>query len=416
MTNFGHFDDTPFFPRPEDDSNEDLSARGEASPVMAEPESMAVIGPVRHRTESVDFELDRIVERLDVLHQALVKASAAQQTAPKPAAREPQLFAGIQARHASVQLFSSTVRSLNRRDYVVGFSISTASPLINGFPRVWHIMAGIVLLFWGAVWIGSRYVRGPEPPVASAAAAPAQRNALPAPVPAAPTAPPSSATQPEPTQPEPAPAGTAALATVPPAPKTLARSVTQPDARTAALPPAPALQKAPAPTAPHIQPPGKVPSTEVPQLPSSTPQARSAPGAINAIRKIASQADLIAAQAPGEAPAGTPPIPAVHEEQAAAPAKTAPSEPQDSPPVATIKILPEYPDEARRTRLTGQVDLVVSIDENGKVIQASPVSGPEPLHAAAVEAMMQWHFRPAVRDGKNVPATMKYSLSFGGED
>jgi periplasmic protein TonB len=410
MTNFGHFDDTPFFPRPEDDANAGLSPGRETSRVTAEPESMAVIGPMGYHPVSVDLELDRIVERLDVLHETFVKASGAQQTAPKPIAREPQLFAGIQARHASVQVFSSTVRSLNRRDYVVGFSISTASPLINGFPRVWHIMAGIALLFWGALWIGSRYLRGPGPAAASAAAAPAQRSPLPAAVPPAPANHPISVTQPKP-----APAETATSATVPSGPRDLARSVTEPAARAAAVPTAPAVRKAPVRTTPHIQTPDKGPPLETGQLPSNAPRAQIAPGAINAIRKIASQADLIAAQGSDGAPAGTQPTPVGREEQDSAP-KAAPSEAQDSPPVATIKILPEYPDEARRTKLTGQVDLVVSIDENGKVTQASPVSGPEPLHAAAVEAMMQWHFRPAVRDGKSVPATMKYSLTFGGEN
>lgn len=57
---------------------------------------------------------------------------------------------------------------------------------------------------------------------------------------------------------------------------------------------------------------------------------------------------------------------------------------------------PVYPAEARKNHVTGQVQVKVIVDENGKVISAEAQFGPEPLLAAAVEAAKRARFKPLV--------------------
>ncbi len=406
MTIFGHSDPMPVR-RPDDDPetssvrrapSEDLdesisqfvrqiddTSMMIATPAGAsQPDSAAAadLHPVARR--SIDFELDRIVRRLDVLHASLERANAAQQAAPKPVRAEPVLFAAVTARRTSLQVFSSSFRSSHRRDYLVGLSISTANPIARGFPRVWHIMALILAVSWSAIWIGARRTGAPEI-TAPSMAAPAHPTVVSAPAePASTLAPPGNDVE------ETEQGSVSARPLVESTPKSR-------------RPPA-ILREAE-----DIAPPVEIARASAP------PAEESAGSAVAAIRKIAAAASSIGAQTPGETPAAARPAPPAGEERAE-PASLAAPESQSAPPVPTIKILPAYPEDARLAHVSGRVDLVVSIDENGKVTQASPVGGPALLHAAAVEAMMQWHFRPAIRNGINVPATAKYSILFAGED
>jgi outer membrane biosynthesis protein TonB len=52
---------------------------------------------------------------------------------------------------------------------------------------------------------------------------------------------------------------------------------------------------------------------------------------------------------------------------------------------ATKRVEPEYPAKARQTGISGRVVVQVTIDEQGQVVAASPVSGPEVLREAAGE-------------------------------
>ena len=60
---------------------------------------------------------------------------------------------------------------------------------------------------------------------------------------------------------------------------------------------------------------------------------------------------------------------------------------------------PVYPAEAKASKISGQVQVKVIIDETGKVLSAEATFGPEQLRAAAVEAAKRARFKPVVSDG-----------------
>lgn len=67
---------------------------------------------------------------------------------------------------------------------------------------------------------------------------------------------------------------------------------------------------------------------------------------------------------------------------------------------------PDYPTEALARGLSGVVNVTVTVDENGRVIIASGMSGaPQSLREAAVEAAYKASFKPIVVEGRAVVAT-----------
>jgi TonB family protein len=87
------------------------------------------------------------------------------------------------------------------------------------------------------------------------------------------------------------------------------------------------------------------------------------------------------------------PVPAVAQDQAK------PYQPkQDEPKAeelsrkAKTKVLPVYPDVARRMSIAGTVRLAVVVAPNGTVKSSKPVGGHPLLVNAALDAMKQWKF------------------------
>ncbi|KAK0039203.1 TonB family protein [Biomphalaria pfeifferi] len=60
---------------------------------------------------------------------------------------------------------------------------------------------------------------------------------------------------------------------------------------------------------------------------------------------------------------------------------------------------PEYPEEARKSYIGGTVEVVVKIDEKGKVTEVEKVTGNTALHGAAVAAALKAKFSPTICDG-----------------
>jgi len=109
----------------------------------------------------------------------------------------------------------------------------------------------------------------------------------------------------------------------------------------------------------------------------------------------------------------------VGEEDAANPSKGAPSKgvakPVEMGQLNTKALtLPKakYPEEARRLRASGKVNVRVVVDENGKVISAKATDGPPPLRAAAEEAARLATFAPTVQDGITVKVTGLLTYEF----
>jgi protein TonB len=89
-----------------------------------------------------------------------------------------------------------------------------------------------------------------------------------------------------------------------------------------------------------------------------------------------------------------------------------PPETSFSPPVAISKAVPKYPPVAKNFHTSGTVVLAARIDEQGRVLKATAVSGPGLLRPTAEEALRKWRFKPAVRDGVNVSSEVRISIIF----
>jgi len=87
---------------------------------------------------------------------------------------------------------------------------------------------------------------------------------------------------------------------------------------------------------------------------------------------------------------------------------------------ATVKIQPQYPARARRMRVTGSVDVQVTISPEGRVAEAKAISGHTLLREAAEEAARQWVFKPAIVNGSAVSTQIVLTFLFkapgGGDD
>ena len=86
-----------------------------------------------------------------------------------------------------------------------------------------------------------------------------------------------------------------------------------------------------------------------------------------------------------------------------------------SAPVLIHKVEPEYSEEARAAKFQGTVVLKVVIEANGSVsterinVDRSLGMG---LDEKAIEAVKQWKFKPAYKDGKPVAAFAMIELKF----
>lgn len=66
------------------------------------------------------------------------------------------------------------------------------------------------------------------------------------------------------------------------------------------------------------------------------------------------------------------------------------------------KVMPTYPEIARRMNITGTVRLAVVVSPNGTVKSSKPVGGHPVLVNAALDAMKQWKFEPAPTDSSGI--------------
>ncbi|MFT3756087.1 MAG: energy transducer TonB [Pseudoxanthomonas sp.] len=83
-------------------------------------------------------------------------------------------------------------------------------------------------------------------------------------------------------------------------------------------------------------------------------------------------------------------------------------------PIAAQSPSPQYPSSAMRRGDTGTVLLRVAVDASGKATDVDFVqrSGSRALDRAAQEAVSQWRFTPAQRDGQPVAASVDIPISF----
>lgn len=77
---------------------------------------------------------------------------------------------------------------------------------------------------------------------------------------------------------------------------------------------------------------------------------------------------------------------------------------------AVTRKIPEYPVLARNAGIYGDVQVEIVIDENGNVVSASVLSGPQLLHSTSLQAAKQWKFRPTLLNG--TPVKVQGLLTF----
>ena len=81
------------------------------------------------------------------------------------------------------------------------------------------------------------------------------------------------------------------------------------------------------------------------------------------------------------------------------------------------RVVPAYPNQARKQRLEGTVVLAASIMENGslgeiKVIQGAVIQGSPLLAQSAIEAAKDWRYQPFQLDGKPVKGETTITFAF----
>ncbi len=76
------------------------------------------------------------------------------------------------------------------------------------------------------------------------------------------------------------------------------------------------------------------------------------------------------------------------------------------------KVQPIYPESARLAHLSGNVRIMATIDEFGKVSNVRGMSGPAQLLKAAEEAVRQWQYEPLLVDGKPTGTQAQVQINF----
>ena len=82
-------------------------------------------------------------------------------------------------------------------------------------------------------------------------------------------------------------------------------------------------------------------------------------------------------------------------------------------PVLLDEVKAPYPPGARKEGIEGQVILLMTIDDQGKVAEVKTISGPgHGLNEAAFKAALQFRFKPAKLHGVAVATSIRYVYSF----
>lgn len=84
----------------------------------------------------------------------------------------------------------------------------------------------------------------------------------------------------------------------------------------------------------------------------------------------------------------------------------------DKGPVLTYEVKPIYPPEAKATKAQGIVEMEAIVDTNGRVAAARVVKSIPEFDQAALDAVKQWQFQPALLNGAPVSVICNMEMSF----
>ena len=81
-------------------------------------------------------------------------------------------------------------------------------------------------------------------------------------------------------------------------------------------------------------------------------------------------------------------------------------------PIPTKRVVPEYPDIARKANITGRVFVTALVGKDGKVEQIGKITGSDVFHEAAKAAAQKWEFEPAIQNDKPVKVWVSLPFTF----
>lgn len=84
----------------------------------------------------------------------------------------------------------------------------------------------------------------------------------------------------------------------------------------------------------------------------------------------------------------------------------------EQPPRVLKKILPAYPDSARRAQVEGKVFARVLVGRKGRVEHIDRIEGPQVFQRAVAQAAKAWEFAPAVQNDRAVPVWVSLPFVF----
>jgi len=82
-------------------------------------------------------------------------------------------------------------------------------------------------------------------------------------------------------------------------------------------------------------------------------------------------------------------------------------------PVVITEVDPEFSEEARKAKFSGSVEVYLIVDEMGQPVNVRVARGVGMgLDEKAVEAVKQYRFKPAMKDGKPVKVDLYVDVNF----
>ena len=84
----------------------------------------------------------------------------------------------------------------------------------------------------------------------------------------------------------------------------------------------------------------------------------------------------------------------------------------EQPPKVLKRVLPAYPDSARRAQVEGKVFARVLVGRKGWVEHIDRIEGPQVFQSAVVQAAKAWEFAPAVQNDRAVPVWVSLPFVF----
>jgi len=85
---------------------------------------------------------------------------------------------------------------------------------------------------------------------------------------------------------------------------------------------------------------------------------------------------------------------------------------QITPAEAFFRKAPEYPKVARQMGASGVVEIEATVGTDGKVRNPKVIKGNPILQKAALDAVMEWKYKPALLNGKPVESPVQIRLNF----